>query len=381
MEYVKKNSPTKPAGFVSPSVKSRLLVRDEYSNEIVSLFLKEAHEVGHWLICDCRDDVSFESMPGMSVVRRSGHYHLRNLPSREEHKAGCPFSYFKSTPWVQDEAVTECYAKPGVVQFSSSWLEVNPAYLFFRMLEGSGWTGYSTEFNFLELIFSLQKTATDCSVGGHPVSDLLTQSPSSLTESLARTRKIGQRPVSVFICHKYKRNNLQFLRDDDVQLTFESGVMPVYGVSAETTGPYLVMSVFGAASNPEFGSYIPVAAKNKPIPVLNEKERVVALTLFGYLDWLSQTAAFEVWSYLTITKRVEPSVRFLPGFEVTNDFGHIIVDVDFHNIEETPYYDKQSNTIYIPSDCTEDNKGWPNKLKRLLREHLMTKKDEAKAVI
>src|SRR5690606_37396193 len=140
-----KNNPSEPLGFVTPTIKSRLLGRDNYDDNLVYRFLSKAHREGTWLICDCRKELDIETAPGLSVVLRKGHYHLRNLPSRSEHRSNCPFLYFKQTPWIQPERVA---IKPAVttskepnLYFSASWEEVNPAYLLYRLLEESGWTG------------------------------------------------------------------------------------------------------------------------------------------------------------------------------------------------------------------------------------------------
>lgn len=377
MDYVKKNNPSVPVGNVSATIKSRLLSRDEYSNKLVLDFMAEAREQGYWIICDCRDDVEYEFMPGMSVVLRSGHYHLRNLPTRESHNKDCPFLYFKSAIWDQggDHALT----KQKIEHVSlSSWLEVNPAHLFFLLLEESGWSGYMAGFNFLDLIRSLQQVAERFVLEGKPVSDRLCQSPSKLLTFLSEAKASKERSVSVFVFHEFDASRSRFDRDDGVYIQFKNGALPLYGAKQDTLGPFLVMAIYSEDGEPDFGAYIPVAARHSPVPVFSNAERKLCLSLIGYLEWLAVNLSTGD-NHLTVSKAIDSGVSFEEGFIVsTNERSvRVIIDTMLPVDPAMPVtsYSVEDNAIYIREGVfaetdSQSIQEWSLPLKRSLREVL-----------
>lgn len=65
---------------------SQIIQSEHLSNES-QLLLKQIHESGHWLLCDCLP----YSPVSVKYVRGSNRYHLQKVPYRDHHNASCHF--------------------------------------------------------------------------------------------------------------------------------------------------------------------------------------------------------------------------------------------------------------------------------------------------
>ena len=349
MYIVAKHDPTTIISRLSESLILDLSSR-KASADVLKL-LSSMHSSSNWLACDCKGDVSATS-PCLAVVLRDNRYYLRNLPTRDEHSEGCPFSYMRSTSWsVPGSEVPE-----GCSVDFPEWAVLDGGVLLSHLAVRSGWGWYGPEYSFKDRLDRMAMTAREMCVGGVPLATGFSQThaPSSLIDGV-------EKMVSVFIAHDVDMKEGVVFRTDGYRQVFHDGVRHARGYPV-CSGPFLVLATANRSNAcyvAESAFYIPIASKKVPFPVLVEAERIFLDAIMSYIDWIFTTYEIEI-----SISRVSDEWRYVPRKFLIECNGAAL-EILLHMDGDDVYVEE--GVLMVGVDSVADYKSWSNAIKFEIR--------------